>query len=94
MGWRDCAFPRSSPDFDSGNQATCGRSGNTAVLATPTVGYTCMWAQVYLTVGERPPPGCRDITPHLIQAQSWWKELDNDRRQLIQNNLGVRITFG
>lgn len=66
---------------------------NTAVLATPTVGYTCMWAQVYLAVGEQPPPGCRDITPHLDQAQLWWKGLDNDRRQLIQNNLGVKITF-
>ena len=64
---------------------------NIAFLATPTVGYTCLWAHVYRAVGEDPPPGCRDLKSYADHARRWWKDLDEERRQLIQKNLGITI---
>ena len=61
------------------------------VLPLPTVGYTCMWAHIYRSVGEEPPAGCHDLSPYTERSRLWWKGLDTELRQLIQSNLGITI---
>lgn len=63
-----------------------------AVAPEPTVGCTCMWANVYRRAGEKPPPGSHDLSAHQARAAIWWSELDQARRDEIQVALGVRIS--
>jgi glycosyltransferase involved in cell wall biosynthesis len=63
-----------------------------AVLPNKTVGYTCMWPGVYRAIGENPPLGHRkSLQDRYDNAKAWWSTLDENRRQLIQRNLGASI---
>ena len=67
----------------------------TTVMKEPTVGYACLWSIVYETLGEPLPPGCRrNLTPHLEEAKRWWRELDPEKKQLVERNMGISITLG
>ena len=65
-----------------------------AVAPRATVGYTSMWANTYISVGETPPPGTRDHTEVAARAKAWWASLDDKRRALIEATLGVKISIG
>ena len=65
-----------------------------AVAADATVGYRCMWSDVYRAAGEEPPPGCRDLAEQREKAAQWWSALEEDRRAEIQAALGVKISIG
>lgn len=64
-----------------------------AVMENLTVGYACFWSNVYKTLGEPIPPGCRNLYPHMEKAIRWWQELTPERRNLIEANLGISITI-
>jgi len=70
------------------------KAGHPLALAPePTVGYTCLWEEIYRAAGEDPPPGCKTLTAHRDRASAWWSELEESRRDEIQRVLGVRISF-
>jgi glycosyltransferase involved in cell wall biosynthesis len=62
-------------------------------LPTKTVGYTCLWPEIYRAIGEVPPPGYRDIRHQQLNAKAWWNGLADEERRQIEKNLGVSINF-
>ena len=65
-----------------------------AVAPEATVGYNCLWEEIYRAAGEVPPAGCKTLTGEREKAAAWWTALDDGRRDGIQQMLGIRISFG
>jgi glycosyltransferase involved in cell wall biosynthesis len=65
-----------------------------AVNATKTVGYTCMWRDIYTELGETPPPNCKDVEEYRAAAHEWWNGLDAHSKGVIEARLGVPVNGG
>lgn len=61
------------------------------VLRDKTVGYSCMWPEVYKALGETPPAGARDLSRHQEAMKAWWHGLDKSEQDSIQKKLGTLI---
>ncbi|HVC49111.1 MAG TPA: glycosyltransferase family A protein [Burkholderiales bacterium] len=59
----------------------------------PTVGYTNLWKDVYVAIGEVPPPGAKTLDREISEMNSWWKQLADEERKLIQNTLGISLSL-
>jgi glycosyltransferase involved in cell wall biosynthesis len=75
------------------NMVVAAQLRKVEVAPVKTVGYTCMWASIYLEAGETPPPNARDLGDLYPAARAWWASLPPHRQSLIERDLGVPV-FG
>ena len=62
-----------------------------ALNKAKTVGYTCLWENVYQAIGEEPPPNRKSLESEFAAAQEWWRRLDPHSKGVIERTLGLPI---
>ena len=62
-------------------------TGNLGIIKKPTVGYTCLWKDVYLNAGETPPRNAKllDFTQH----DTYCNELNESEKSVLNKRLFI-----
>lgn len=54
-----------------------------------TVRYRALWVGLYRQLGEKPPPGAKDLRPELDRAVAWWRARSEDEKKRLCRHLRI-----